>query len=284
MENLEKLVNDPEAMEIIASKESSMWAFMYSLDAFAALINSEIAMEKVAASETAVNVIIQAITDVANTEAVLTGIKEHLASVGGSLPGIPDGALKNQEVAETRQRIDSCVASLKKVTSRADVLIKSINTLLNNAEKMQILLSNEAVFVSLLSNPDVVNAIYATDERKKAFLMAIKNSTVKGYVNARARDYKTADGSSYGYNGKIIALGIYKSGIYADYTTTNQSSLYTSYCIDANGNLKFPCNPLEVAYAIFSNVQPTRISVKGSTGYGSCELSGYRAVRLPLEK
>lgn len=282
MKNLEKLANDPEAMEIIASKESSMRAFMYNAEAFAALINSEIAMGKVAASETAVNAIIRAITDTANAETVLTGIKERLTGIEESLPSIPDSENATQVVAETGKKISCALSAIKKITSKTDNLVNNINFLLTSEEKMTALLSNETVFVSLLSNPDVVNAIYATDERKKTFLMVIKDSTVKGHIDARAQDYKTADGSNYSYDGKIIALDLYRSGSCAGWPMTVYTNLYTSYCI-ANGNLKSPCNPLEAAYAIFSNVQPTNVNVYLNGSSNSCQLSGYRAVRLPLE-
>lgn len=240
MENLEKLVNDPEAMDIIASKESSMWAFMYSLDAFAALINSKIAMEKVAASETAVNVIIQAITDVANTEAVLTGIKEHLASVEGSLPGIPDGALKNQEVTETRRRVDSCVASLKKATSKADVLISSISALFLTDTSCKALASSPAASAAIANNQTCINALF----------------------NYRATTYKYI---GVGYEmGKALENSSLKKTVQSSTTTENIEAGY-GLPYNANGwRVNFNCNKFIALTASHSRANGTTAYITSS--------------------
>lgn len=233
MENLEKLVNDPEAMEIIASKESSMWAFMYNTDAFAAMIGSEIAMEKVAASETAVNVIVQAITDAANTEAVLTGIKEHLTGIEGSLPGIPDGTLINQEVAETRQRVDSCVVSLKKATSKADVLISGISALFLTDTSCKALASSPAASATIANNQTCINALF----------------------NYRATTYKYI-GAGYEM-GKALANSSLKKTAQSSTTTEN---IEIGYGLPYNANnwrVNFACNKFIALTASHSRLNNT---------------------------
>lgn len=180
MENLEKLVNDPEAMEIIASKESSMWAFMYNTDAFAALINSETAMEKVAVSETAVKVITQSIADAANAETVLTDIKEHLTGIEGSLPNIPDNEKVTEEVAEAKYKVDTTISSLHKVTCQTDVLVNNIDALLNN---------DTAIRAILNISTNGATAIFSTSQNAKKVLTGhvdiIKNSipAMRGMYN-----------------------------------------------------------------------------------------------------
>lgn len=187
MENLEKLVNDPEAMEIIASKESSMWAFMYNTDAFAALINSETAMEKVAASETAVNVIIQGMTDTVNTSSALQVAKDDLESLQSSV------LLLNNKIAI--DKISKCISivndtaqTLDKVVLNADVVINNINTMMDSPVAMDTLLSNQSVVNSIFDNPKSRAAIAGKIQSGgKALIVSLYNSSlVISYMQTHA--------------------------------------------------------------------------------------------------
>lgn len=134
----------------IANSAPSMTAICYNTDGFAAMIASETAMTIVANSETAVNAIVEGITNAANSEGVLDGIKGNLTSIGEALPSIANTETVIAEVADVKENISGVVTSLQKVISQTDVLVNNIDALFSNETAMNAFVASETALNAIV--------------------------------------------------------------------------------------------------------------------------------------
>lgn len=149
-EKLTTFFENETVCDTIASSKSAMEAIVYSIDGFSAMASSTVAMGKVANNQTAVDVIIEGFENAANSDAVLTGIKENLESIVTSLPNIASSENVIEEVKNTKEAVNTCVDELSKINNLSDILISNIGSLVNSDTAMTAITTSPTCIKSIV--------------------------------------------------------------------------------------------------------------------------------------
>lgn len=215
-EQLDTFFANESVCTAIANSAPSMTAICYNIDGFAAMIASETAMNIVAASEVAVDVIIEGINNATNSETVLDGIKSDLTSIEDALPTIANTETVIAEVADVKENISDVVTSLQKVTSQTDILIANIDALLTNESMLSTILASRTIRMSLYNNAETMEKVIASNP---TFISAMRNSANYKVVScATTRVQKTL------YDRKAFVLSVWDS-----ITSTNGTVTHGKY-------------------------------------------------------
>lgn len=166
-------MNNEAVVQVLANNRESMVATTFMLEPFAAMIASEVAMNAVANSDVAIEVIMEAITNVTNSEKVISDIDANISVVEEKLPEIADTENMTTEVTELREHISEVTTKLATVSSQTHILIDNIHSIAQSETAMNaIALSTKAVSAIgenasieqmnfLADSPAFVNAIYS---------------------------------------------------------------------------------------------------------------------------
>ena len=160
---LDTFFSNESVCSTIANNTSSMIAICYSIAGFSAMINSKTAMEKVAASDIAIKVIIDAITNITSSESVLNGIKGNMTSIEESLPNIANTEMAISEISSVKENISDVITSLHKVTSQTDILITNIHSLISDDVAMSSIISSKPAMDAIAINEEAMNMILQRD-------------------------------------------------------------------------------------------------------------------------
>lgn len=156
-EKLDSFFANENCCDKVVESAQAMKAMLYSIDGFEAMLNSEICMEKVADNETAVDLIIQAITDVANSSTALGNIKSVLPGISTNLESIPDTEPVIESVENTVDAIVDTLNELGKVLNKADVLANNVDALFNSSIAMNAICLNTSAITKIANNKLVLN-------------------------------------------------------------------------------------------------------------------------------
>lgn len=233
MKNLEKLVNDLEAMEIIASKESSVRAFIYNIDAFAALCKNEAALNIFMSSETAMNILVDSMEKVVKIENVFVGFKKNLAEIETNLPLVTDEPVVNG-IIETRRNVEKSLEKLNSITDMADTLVINMQSLFGNENYFKVLASNANASTAIANNQTCIN------------LLCDYRATTYKYIGA---DYEM---------GKALANSTLKRTIqFGDLSETMRIG-YGRLIGSSTSLINMPCNKFIALIASHSRITATR--------------------------
>ncbi len=155
--------NNRSAVTILAGKSESIKAICYHPTAFTAMINNNSTNSIVFGSETAVNVIVQAITDSAAAEGVLDGIKANLSSVQTAAASLPSGEISIAAVVETKKKIDDTLAILSGRNAIADTLVSNINALTASGTAMNAIAASSTAMNAIAASATAMNKLIASD-------------------------------------------------------------------------------------------------------------------------
>lgn len=225
----------------IANSAPSMTAICYNTDGFAAMIASETAMTIVANSETAVNAIIEGITNAVNSEGVLDGIKGKLTSIGEALPSIANTETVIAEVADVKENISGVVTSLQKVISQTDVLVNNIDALFSNETAMNAFVASETALNAIVKvkssitlrfwilvnkNLTMIRSIFNTVKSSAKFSKTVNSSEDDvRYLNDRGNTANTIIFVATGYYSTDSA----KINVFINGTQVSSGSLVNTY-------------------------------------------------------
>ena len=160
-DKLATFMDTESVFSIVASKAESMIAITYMTAPFAAMIASETAMNIVVNSDIAIDVIVDSMTNVANSENVLSTIKANLTSIEDSLPSIANSETNISEVVNVKEHIAEVILSLQKTTSQTDILIANITALISNASAFSIIANNETAR-TVINNSSEIGALISS--------------------------------------------------------------------------------------------------------------------------
>ena len=220
---LETFFANESVCNAIANSAPSMTAICYNTDGFAAMIASETAMSIVSNTETSINVIIDGITNAANSESVLDGIKGNLSSIEETLPSIANTETVIAEVADVKENISGVVTSLQKATSQTDVLIANIDALLVSESAMRAITLSELAMTSIFSHDEpaiklvssnmIMNMMYENPDIAEKALNA-SPTTVKEAIKNIATKTQGTYGSAPTINNRCLLVCVESSDPY----------------------------------------------------------------------
>lgn len=187
-DKLDSFFANENCCDKIVESAQAMKAMLYSIDGFEAMLNSEIAMEKVADNETAVNLIIQAITDVANSSTALSNIKSVLPGISTNLESIPETEPMIEDVNNAVEIISDTLEELDKVLNKTDILAKNVDALFNSSVAMTAICNNTTAINKIANNRIVLAGIVKNNISKNIILnsntaiSALKMSTLTSHL------------------------------------------------------------------------------------------------------
>ena len=250
-DKLTTFMSAENAVSIMASKKASMEAICYTIEPFAAMISSETAMNIVAASEIAIDVIIDGITNATNSEAVLSNIKGNLTSIEESLPSIVNTETVVAEILNVKESIISVIAALQKVNSQADILITNMDALITSETAMAAIISSESAISSCLNSSPVRNAFY---NHANTIEPLLKNSEVALKVLRSGAQTVNCYVQGTLYGGKAFVLDVW------DGATTTAVTGTTGQYIVGNASLSRNLNATHMAVNKFASSVTSGIS------------------------
>ena len=183
-DKLTTFMDNEYVFSVVASKTESMIAITYMTAPFAAMIASETAMNIVANSDVAMSVIVDSLSNVANSENVLDTIKKNLSSIESSLPSIANSDTNIEEVADVKTHISDVILSLQKTTTQTDILISNITNLFSSTTAMTAIVNNSSVLTAIANNDKARVLFESSSEAVNAMnTMVDSNSSVSSVDN-----------------------------------------------------------------------------------------------------
>ena len=169
-EKLEYFFSNAAFCKIVMDKEPAMKAICYNLNAFATVIASETAMNAVANSSAAINVINAEIENIAKTQAVLDQIKAELGVIEELLPEIEDTAENVRQVQSTRTTITNCNVDIDSVIKKSDILIKNIDELINSEDFIALIVESPSAMDAIGNSDKAIERFMSNDTTRTAIL------------------------------------------------------------------------------------------------------------------
>ena len=249
-------MNNEAVVQVLANNRESMVATTFMLEPFAAMIASEVAMNSVANSDVAVEVIIDGITNVANSEVVLDGIDINLEEIKNALPNIANTEIIISEVGEAKDLVTEVADKLGTISSQTHTLISNIHDLVNSSTAINAILASSTAINAILASETAMNVVYGSSTFIAKYMLSAVGIDFTAYTDLNSIAVDTSAITSIIANGLamnifvkstcswedkrnfVMALNKSTSYVRSIYTTCNNNPEYfVSYLSRAATNL-----------------------------------------------